>query len=78
MSQTPAPINYKGHVIEPVCRELEDKTGWTVGCNIVIHHGGETRVQSYDSDLVKPSLKQAEQAAIQLGMSAIDRSPILR
>ena len=72
------PISYNGYEIEPVCRELADNTGWTVGCNIVIHDGGETRVQAHDSDLVKPSLKQAEQAAIQLGMKVIDRSPIQR
>ncbi len=70
-------IHYKGQEIEPRCGELADGSGWMVGCNIIIHHGDATTAQGYDSDLVKPTIEEAEDAAIQLGMRTIDRSAIL-
>ncbi len=68
------PVYYKDREIEPMCRELADQAGWTVACNIITHRGDRTDVQGYDSEIVEPSLEEAQKAAIQLGMSAIDRS----
>jgi hypothetical protein len=59
-SQMANTTRFKGHEIEPLCRELANGTGWTVACNVIIHHGANVTVQLYQSNTVKPTQKEAE------------------
>jgi hypothetical protein len=77
-SQMANTTRFKGHEIEPLCRELEDAAGWTVACNVIIHHVANVTVQLYQSNTVKSTQEEAEEAALRLGMRALHHSPMRR